>query len=48
MPLVEIDVLEGRSEPELIAVVMIENEHEDWSLGRGQASHVELPRSQWR
>jgi 4-oxalocrotonate tautomerase len=33
---------------ENLAVVMIENEREDWSFGRGQASYAELPRSEWR
>jgi 4-oxalocrotonate tautomerase len=33
---------------ENIAVVMIENEREDWSFGRVQASYAELPRSEWR
>lgn len=27
-----------------LAVVMVENEREDWSFGRGQASYLELPR----
>jgi 4-oxalocrotonate tautomerase len=33
---------------ENLAVVMIENQREDWSFGRGQASYVELPREEWR
>jgi 4-oxalocrotonate tautomerase len=33
---------------ENLAVVMVENEREDWSFGRGQASYVELPRDAWR
>ena len=33
---------------ENLAVAMIENEREDWSFGRGQASYVELPRDLWR
>jgi 4-oxalocrotonate tautomerase len=33
---------------ENLAVVMVENEREDWSFGRGQASYVELPREAWR
>jgi 4-oxalocrotonate tautomerase len=33
---------------ESLAVVMIENEREDWSFGRGEASYVELPRDKWR
>ncbi|HUA06087.1 MAG TPA: tautomerase family protein [Solirubrobacteraceae bacterium] len=31
-----------------LAVVMVENEREDWSFGRGQASYLELPRDAWR
>lgn len=31
-----------------LAVIMIENEREDWSFGRGQASYLEIPRAQWR
>jgi 4-oxalocrotonate tautomerase len=34
--------------PENLAVVMVENEREDWSFGRGQASYVEIPRDAWR
>ena len=30
--------------PENLAVVMVENEREDWSFGHGQASYLELPR----
>jgi 4-oxalocrotonate tautomerase len=33
---------------ENLAVVLIENERENWSFGRGQASYIELPREQWR
>jgi 4-oxalocrotonate tautomerase len=33
---------------ENLAVVMVENEREDWSFGRGQASYLELPRDAWR
>lgn len=33
---------------ENLAVVMIENEREDWSFGLGQASYLELPRDAWR
>lgn len=33
---------------ENLAVVMIENQREDWSFGNGQASYVELPREAWR
>jgi 4-oxalocrotonate tautomerase len=34
--------------PEDLAVTLIENEREDWSFGRGQASYLELPREAWR
>jgi len=33
---------------ENLAVVMIENQREDWSFGHGQASYLELPRDAWR
>ena len=33
---------------ENLAVVMVENEREDWSFGRGQTSYLELPRDAWR
>ncbi|HTX11393.1 MAG TPA: tautomerase family protein [Solirubrobacteraceae bacterium] len=33
---------------ENLAVVMLENEREDWSFGRGRASYLELPREAWR
>ena len=33
---------------ENLAVVVVENEREDWSFGRGQASYLELPREAWR
>lgn len=33
---------------ENLAVVMLENEREDWSFGLGQASYLELPRDAWR
>ncbi|HUA43948.1 MAG TPA: tautomerase family protein [Solirubrobacteraceae bacterium] len=33
---------------ENLAVVLLENEREDWSFGRGQASYLELPREAWR
>ena len=33
---------------ENVAVVLVENEREDWSFGRGQASYLELPRDAWR
>jgi 4-oxalocrotonate tautomerase len=33
---------------ENLAVVMLENEREDWSFGRGSASYVELRREAWR
>jgi phenylpyruvate tautomerase PptA (4-oxalocrotonate tautomerase family) len=34
--------------PEDLAVVLVENERDDWSFGRGQASYVALPRERWR
>jgi phenylpyruvate tautomerase PptA (4-oxalocrotonate tautomerase family) len=33
---------------ENLAVVMAENQREDWSFGRGQASYLEIPRDAWR
>lgn len=33
---------------ENLAVVMVENDREDWSFGRGHASYLELPREAWR
>jgi 4-oxalocrotonate tautomerase len=33
---------------ENLAVIMAENEREDWSFGRGQASYLEIPREEWR
>jgi phenylpyruvate tautomerase PptA (4-oxalocrotonate tautomerase family) len=34
--------------PEDLAIMLVENEREDWSFGRGQASYLELPREAWR
>jgi 4-oxalocrotonate tautomerase len=31
-----------------LAVILVENDREDWSFGRGQASYLELPREAWR
>jgi 4-oxalocrotonate tautomerase len=31
-----------------LAVVLTENQREDWSFGRGQASYLDLPREAWR
>ncbi len=31
-----------------LAVILIENEREDWSFGYGQASYLEIPSDQWR
>jgi phenylpyruvate tautomerase PptA (4-oxalocrotonate tautomerase family) len=31
-----------------LAVVLVENERDDWSFGRGEASYVVLPRERWR
>jgi 4-oxalocrotonate tautomerase len=33
---------------ENLAVVLLENEREDWSFGNGHASYLELPRDAWR
>ena len=33
---------------ENLAVVMVENDREDWSFGHGRASYLELPRDAWR
>ncbi|MFZ0383880.1 MAG: tautomerase family protein [Solirubrobacteraceae bacterium] len=33
---------------ENLAVIMLENEREDWSFGHGRASYLELPREAWR
>jgi 4-oxalocrotonate tautomerase len=33
---------------ENLAVIMLENEREDWSFGHGRASYLELPRDAWR
>jgi 4-oxalocrotonate tautomerase len=33
---------------ENLAVVMAENDREDWSFGHGRASYLELPRDAWR
>jgi hypothetical protein len=50
MPLAQIDVLEGRPglRGEDLAVMLVENEREDWSFGHGQASYLELSREAWR
>jgi 4-oxalocrotonate tautomerase len=34
--------------PEDLAIVLTENERQDWSFGRGEASYVVIPREQWR
>jgi phenylpyruvate tautomerase PptA (4-oxalocrotonate tautomerase family) len=34
--------------PENLAVILVENEREDWSFGRGQASYLEIPAERWR
>jgi 4-oxalocrotonate tautomerase len=31
-----------------LAVVLSENQREDWSFGNGEASYVVLPRDEWR
>ena len=33
---------------ENLAVILVENQREDWSFGLGRASYVELPRAAWR
>jgi 4-oxalocrotonate tautomerase len=33
---------------ENLAVVMAENDREDWSFGHGRASYLDLPRDAWR
>jgi 4-oxalocrotonate tautomerase len=33
---------------ENLAVIMVENDREDWSFGNGRASYLELPRDAWR
>lgn len=30
-----------------LAVTLVENQREDWSFGRGQASYLDLPREAW-
>lgn len=34
--------------PDDVMVVLVENAREDWSFGRGRASYLEIPQSQWR
>jgi 4-oxalocrotonate tautomerase len=31
-----------------LAVILVENNREDWSFGHGKASYLELPREAWR
>jgi phenylpyruvate tautomerase PptA (4-oxalocrotonate tautomerase family) len=31
-----------------LAVVLTENERQDWSFGRGEASYVVIPKEDWR
>jgi 4-oxalocrotonate tautomerase len=31
-----------------LAVILTENQREDWSFGGGRASYLEIPREQWR
>jgi phenylpyruvate tautomerase PptA (4-oxalocrotonate tautomerase family) len=38
----------ARVPAEDLAVVLIENEREDWSFGHGQANYLELPPAAWR
>lgn len=34
--------------PEDVVVCLVENQREDWSFGKGQASYNVLPREQWK
>jgi len=34
--------------PEDVVIVLVENQRQDWSFGRGLASYVVLPKEQWR
>jgi 4-oxalocrotonate tautomerase len=34
--------------PEDLAVVLVENQREDWSFGHGKASYLTIPRERWR
>jgi phenylpyruvate tautomerase PptA (4-oxalocrotonate tautomerase family) len=34
--------------PEDLSVVLLENDREDWSFGRGEASYLVMPREQWK
>jgi phenylpyruvate tautomerase PptA (4-oxalocrotonate tautomerase family) len=31
-----------------LAVCLVENQREDWSFGRGEASYVVIPKEHWR
>jgi 4-oxalocrotonate tautomerase len=34
--------------PEDVVIILVENQREDWSFGKGEASYVVLPREQWK
>ena len=34
--------------PENVAVGLVENTREDWSLGKGEAQYLVLPKEQWK
>jgi 4-oxalocrotonate tautomerase len=34
--------------PQDLAVVLVENQREDWSFGHGKASYLTIPRDRWR
>ena len=45
------ELLEGgpaNMRPEDVAVGLVENTREDWSLGNGEAHYLVLPKEQWR
>jgi len=41
-----VDAVDLRAED--LAVVLVENQREDWSFGHGDASYVTIPRERWR
>ena len=45
------ELLEGGPagmQPEDVAVGLVENTREDWSLGKGEAQYLVLPKEQWK
>lgn len=52
MPLVRIDMIEGRSEAQVrpgdVAISIVESTREDWSFGNGVAQYVVLPKEEWK